>query len=515
MVAPTSRSRPGRRGKILVLLVLLLPVLLGITGLVIDGGLLMAAHRQTQNSADSGARAAALVLRQQLALGVTSTAVLTPLFEAAADSYVTKNLTASYNNTYTTPVVTYPPATGPYAGDTKYVEVNVTSNCSTYFMRVLGITQREVKARAVAGLRPRSTLFGIVVLDPDGNPGVTVGGTGATLEVTSANGAGMAVFSMHGGEDGSGGTVGPSPPTINSGHAAAGVSGNATLRAPIFIVSGGVDRETNFTAPNVGSLQAGTLAPPYDPLMMAGSSLPVPTTSNGVMDRQLGDVAVTNLNNNGIVPPNYVDALGTIQLYPGLYSSISITGGTVNLNPGIYVVGPGLGGGSAGGGTNILSITGGTVTGNGVMIYNTGSDYTAANGAPDVSDVPSPNPNSTPVAPSPAKSAKFGAIAIGGGGTVTMTPPTTGAFQNVLLYQRRWNTQNMTIGTDGSHLSGYIYAQWANLAVAGSGTFTQAQANTINSAVVVGSLSVQGSACISIPTGAEFGVINRPIVLVE
>src|SRR5438128_10845740 len=68
--APVARSGDrattwGKRpGKVLVLFAFLLPMLLGTTGLVIDTGLLLAAHRQAQNAADAAALAAALQLFQ-------------------------------------------------------------------------------------------------------------------------------------------------------------------------------------------------------------------------------------------------------------------------------------------------------------------------------------------------------------------------------------------------------------------------------------------------------------------
>ena len=59
MLRPTPRTR-YRPGKILVMFALLLPALLGMVGLVIDCGLMMATHRHVQNSADSAAMAAAM-----------------------------------------------------------------------------------------------------------------------------------------------------------------------------------------------------------------------------------------------------------------------------------------------------------------------------------------------------------------------------------------------------------------------------------------------------------------------
>src|SRR6185437_13319526 len=43
-----------------------------------------------------------------------------------------------------------PPASGPHAGDAKYVEALVTDVHPTYFMKVLGTNKESVTARAVA-----------------------------------------------------------------------------------------------------------------------------------------------------------------------------------------------------------------------------------------------------------------------------------------------------------------------------------------------------------------------------
>ena len=76
----------------------------------------------------------------------------------------------------------------------------------------------------------------------------------------------------------------------------------------------------------------------------------------------------------------------TMQLYPGIYDSISITGGNVIFYPGIYVLA------SQKSNQATLSINGGNVTANGVMFYNTGSNYNPATGAPDTNDKTTPPP---------------------------------------------------------------------------------------------------------------------------
>src|SRR5947209_3693538 len=61
MRSTDRKRRPGHPpGKTLILFAFTLPMLLGMIGLVIDGGLLMATYRQAQNAADAAATAAAM-----------------------------------------------------------------------------------------------------------------------------------------------------------------------------------------------------------------------------------------------------------------------------------------------------------------------------------------------------------------------------------------------------------------------------------------------------------------------
>ena len=91
----------------------------------------------------------------------------------------------------------------------------------------------------------------------------------------------------------------------------------------------------------------------------------------------LGSPSVGAGSATGLQPPNLVDAHGTVQLYPGVYRSIAIGGGDVNFNPGVYVLSP------ADGTAYALDVTGGNVTGAGVMFYNTGGDFVPVTGSPD------------------------------------------------------------------------------------------------------------------------------------
>src|SRR5262249_28003360 len=141
MYRPRSPGSRGakRPGKLLVLFALLLPALLGLLGLVIDGGLVMAAQRQTQNAADAAALAPAFDLLRGQPL---STARAPPTPSARQHNGLGSDATVLANY----------PQSGPYTGDTRFVEVFVTYPVHTLFIQVLGVNDTQsVTARAVAG----------------------------------------------------------------------------------------------------------------------------------------------------------------------------------------------------------------------------------------------------------------------------------------------------------------------------------------------------------------------------
>ena len=555
------RNRPHpRRGITLVVVAIGLMALFGLLGLVIDGGLLMSSQRQAQNAADAAARACAKQVARFEATGGDISGVTGATLLPTATLYA---LTYNGVPVDSAPpsggqiVVNHPPTTGPYASGTnryRYVEVFVTYPLDTVFMQVTGTARhRQITARAVAGYELEQRGAGLVVLDPRGNPGLSVSGTNANLTVgTSADpdDGNVYVYSLRGGVDEFGQKVvgdGVTDP-INPGQPAATIGGGATLTADHVYVSGGVDVGTNFGA----GLDAGGLTPVFDPFHVdagqlnpgpppsAAVYLAVPIVGNGAVNRDLGSVSVSSgFDGKGLIAPNSFkkgNIGGTTTLYPGIYSNISITGGEVVLNPGIYVLRP-----TSGTGSNILTINGGTVTGTNVMFYNTGSTYSpaAANGNPagypdttDLSRLSNYAPTSSDVS-----GQQFGGIDIHGSG-VTLTPidmTKTGAnyyslgvgqggpvvpavsgtaiapFHKMLIYQRRFNTQAMHI-TDGlpitsGGLQGILYAKWANLQLAGSGTY--------NFATVVGTMSVSGNATFTASNSLPYPPIIRPVFLVQ
>jgi len=427
------------RGTILVITAIVLIALVGLLGLVIDAGQLMTGHRKTQNAADAAATAAAM----ELMTGKSNSTATT-----AATAFVTQ-----YNGMPTATVrVDIPPATGPHQGNSNFIEVLVSYPVTTSFIQVVGVgSSQTVTARAVAGYDGVTSGEGVIVLDPGVSPGLSVGG-GGSLKVNG----GIIVNSKGGGLDENG------APINNGGKGyAATTSNNSTLMARTIQVVGGVNTPANFQNydPNnsLSPLRTGQMVQP-DPLLY----LPTPTTANGAVGISRGSVSVSGNQN--------------VTLQPGVYSSISISGGTTTFSPGIYIL--------TGGGTSTLKITGGNVTGSSVMFYNTGSDYNVNTGLPDSNDR-----SAQPPAPG---SASFGGIDINTSVNLTGYSDSTSPFDGMLFYQRRLNTQAIKItGNAGAGtLAGTVYAKWANLSITGQGTY--------NAQFITGSMAVSGNGTVTV-----------------
>jgi hypothetical protein len=505
------RIGDGRRpGKILVLFSLMLPLMLGLVGLTIDSGLLMASHRQTQNAADAAAMTAAM----ELFRGSNAETAL-----AQANDLLARNDLADVALALNGGVVNtlnIPPRTGPYAGDARFVEAVVEWRTPTSFIHVLGVNQdQRVVARAVAGYEPVASGEGAIVLDPRTPPkgGISINGQNTMLKVNgtvvvNAAGAGMNEF----GDD------------VNGSEAITTTATPSIVAQEIQAV-GGIDildrirRYDPAYAPDHYNINDPDRPffrlnrPVDDPLW----DLPVPTTSNGVQERYWtqnsdGTLSSTTTKTNSLSRVSIGNG-DVVTLWPGIYHSISITGGTVTFEPGIYVVGVDM---AAGGGTR-FNINGGTVTGSGVMIYNTGSNY-KPDGSNDAGLGENTDPSNVNRPPSrvtgaDGTTANFGGMTVNGG-SVTLTPyndttNTANPFNGVLLYQRRWNESEASVGGNSNdiNLTGTIYAKWAKFGLAGQGRY--------NAQYIVGSLSISGNALVTInATGRNFGKANQ-IFLVE
>lgn len=159
---------------------------------------------------------------------------------------------------------------------------------------------------------------------------------------------------------------------------------------------------------------------------------------------------------------------------PGVYNNITLNGsaGDVTMQPGIYVI------------TGNMKVSSSTsLTGSGVMLYFTCSSF------------PNPcPPNST-----------GGSLTIEGGGTINLTPPTSGPYQGLLIYQDPNNNSPLYL-TGGGELSltGTIYAPSATLQLQGNSTAT----TSLNSIIDVGGVTAKGDGTINVSYNENANYVN-------
>ncbi|RMD82816.1 MAG: hypothetical protein D6815_08250, partial [Candidatus Dadabacteria bacterium] len=156
------------RGSLLIILAIVIPVVLGALGLVIDNAHLFKAKHDLQSAADAAVIAAAHELRRQNVKGFAAAAI-----EDARLNGATEDKGAVIH-------VNYPPKKGRWAGSKEHVEVIVEREVPTFFMRALGKHKVEIEARAVAGLVDRNV--GIYALAPKASSALEVA-KGASIEV--------------------------------------------------------------------------------------------------------------------------------------------------------------------------------------------------------------------------------------------------------------------------------------------------------------------------------------------
>jgi hypothetical protein len=160
----------------------------------------------------------------------------------------------------------------------------------------------------------------------------------------------------------------------------------------------------------------------------------------------------------------------THYLLPGVYTNgIRFTQGNVYLRPGIYYM---LGGG--------FSFSGqGSLTAYEVMLFN------------------DPGKNN-------------GSIDISGQGTVTWTPPRTGPYAGITLFQKRGATQTVKISGQGiMHIEGVLYVPNGLLTISGNGD------NFVGNQLVAWRLSLSGNGTFNIPWEASKLRPVRELKLVE
>jgi Tfp pilus assembly protein PilX len=206
-----------------------------------------------------------------------------------------------------------------------------------------------------------------------------------------------------------------------------------------------------------------------------GNVTPEPTTGVDAVPDPLADIPVP-------VPAGRVQRSAsklTIKntpsqpLQPGIYvGGIAITGGTVTMNSGVYIM--------KGGGFSVTS-NGDVVMqtgGQGVMIYNTCSSWTGANSC--------------------TASSSYGPIFIKNNQFIELSAlakdsPESDDWEGIVFFQERLSREPLSINANAEgDLNGLIYARDAALTLLGS-------SDLLHSQLLVGSIDIQGTPTISEP----------------
>jgi Flp pilus assembly protein TadG len=222
---------------------------------------------------------------------------------------------------------------------------------------------------------------------------------------------------------------------VDSNNAQAGVlTGNGNVSAPNINFDGSYS--TSGKGQFLGTVKT-NVAPTPDPLSTLSAPNPTAMTVQSSSNYQ-------------------INSSGTYTLQPGLYKggiSISAPSGLVTLMPGIYYM---QGGGfSDSGGINL--------TGSGVMIYN-----------------------------APAQSSDQ--VKLTGTGNLTLSPPTSGTYKGIAIFQDRTSTAAVNItGGGGMNLTGTIYSARAEIDVTGNGG-----TNVVGSQIIANNMTVTGNGSVNV-----------------
>lgn len=368
----------GEDGQAVVLFALLMLALLFMVGLAIDAGQLYANKRTEQEASDSAAFAGAVILYQG---GTGAQAIAAATADAQTNGYVSDDPDCPVIATGTTCVTVYwPPQSGAYTNRTDHIEVIIVHRVQTSLVPAEAAFN-PVRARGVAGAENLNSGYAIMALDRGDVPQAIWAASNADVHL---NGGGILVNST-------------------DGNAAQNDQNNAsrfTVQTPYGLdVNGGA---TGYWGTDGIPVNTGHNQVP-DPF----AGFPTPSTTGLPICNHMADCQ---------------DGAGNQT--PGIYNiSMGGTGNTsLTLNPGIYILRAGAN--TAGNAT---------VTGNGVLLFNTYSNYPAAPGA----------------------SPSCGLLDLAGNGTMTLSAMTTGTWKNMIVYQ-------------DTHCSG----AGNNVVIEGNGSFT-------------------------------------------
>jgi len=235
------RIRHRHRGQTLLLVSIAIAMLVGIAAVAVDVGNPWTTRRLMQSAADAGAVAGA----DEIAIGGSSSDITTAAKDASSHNGFADGGTRPGTSNTITVAVHNPPTSGSFASNSNAVEVDVSENEPTYFMRVFGWRSVPVSTTATAVTLGSGSC--IYALDPSASGAIDVGGSAG---VSSACGL----------YDNS------------TSSSALIVSGGGTITAPLVGVAGGTTvNGGGSTPPSTGIAQfGGPLAYIAEPTVPSG-----------------------------------------------------------------------------------------------------------------------------------------------------------------------------------------------------------------------------------------------------
>ncbi|GAB1472497.1 pilus assembly protein TadG-related protein [Chloroflexota bacterium] len=138
---PRKNKKIGESGQAIIIIIFTFIGLLGASALAIDGTSAYIDSRRTDTAASAAALTAALT---RIEGGNWRAAALAT---AAANGYDNNGVTNTVE-------LNTPPLSGPYAKDSEYIEVIITSHMPTYFGRVIGIPSLTSVSNVVSQSKP-------------------------------------------------------------------------------------------------------------------------------------------------------------------------------------------------------------------------------------------------------------------------------------------------------------------------------------------------------------------------
>ena len=335
-----------KRGSILVLAAIVLPVLLGFAALALDVGYMYDYKQRMGAAADAAAVAGAFEIKRSPAI---DSATLNPYVR---DDASRNGFTDGSGGV--TVKISRPPVSGLHIGDNSYVEVVVSKPTPTFFARIFGNTSLTVSARAVAGPEEGTgCVYALETADLKYTTEFSVAASGTNINVPNCDIVDNANFTV---VKGSSVTAHAILVTASSGTVGGTVSPTPSYStSPSADPFGDMDQAALFgSAWTCG--WSGTSTP-------TGGSTKTPVSG-------AGSFTPTSGNNYSMNPGVYCGSGGNAAIKIGLKVNTPDPPGTcvtgfddvVNFLPGIYIV---LGGG--------LDWKHTCVTGTGVVFYFTGT----------------------------------------------------------------------------------------------------------------------------------------------